>query len=133
MPWSMASRSSVGSTSTATLPLKEIRPTSTSSSTWSTKSRAAVLAASRRVGSTSVAIIDSDTSNSTRMRPSLSVRSLDVETGRAMAMTPAARPSSWMPATTWRRQPGRDGATRSSRSTWVKRTWARRRQRWAAM
>ena len=50
MPSSRRSRSSVGSTSTATLPLKEIRPTSMSSATWSTNSRAACLAASRRVG-----------------------------------------------------------------------------------
>ena len=132
MPWSRRSRSSVGSTSTATLPLKEISPTSTSSSTWSTNSRAASLAASSRVGATSVAIIDSDTSNSSMMRPSLSVRSVVADTGRAMATTPAVRPSSMRAAMTWRRQPGRDGATRSSRSTWVKRTVARRPHSWVA-
>ena len=32
----------------------------------------------------------------------------------------------------WRRQPGRAGATRSSRSTWVKRTVARRPHSWVA-
>ena len=129
MPWSRRSRSSVGGTSTPTAPLKETRPTSMSGATCSTKSRAACLAASRRSGSTSVAIIDSDTSNSTTIRPSLSVRSVEVVIGRAMATTPAARPASCSTATTWRRQPGRDGATWSSRSTWVNRTVARRRQR----
>ncbi len=93
MPASSDSRSSVGGTSTATLPLNEISPTSMSGATWSTNARAASLAASSRSGSTSVAIIDSETSNSTRIRPSLSVRSVVVVIGRAMATTPAARPS----------------------------------------
>ena len=46
----------------------------------------------RRAGSatTSVASIDSDTSNSSMIRPSAAVRSVVVVTGRAMATTPAA-------------------------------------------
>ena len=55
---------------------------------------AASLAASSRVGSTSVASIDSDTSNSTRIRPSLACARSSSMIGRAMATTPAARPSS---------------------------------------
>src|SRR5262249_2335465 len=46
------------------------------------------------------------------------------------ATTPAMSPSNCTEATTWRRQPGRDGATLSSRSIWVKRTVVRRRQNW---
>ena len=68
---------------------------------------AASWAATNRVGSTSSASIDSDTSNNTRMRPSLVVRSVSRSTGRAMAITAAVSPSSWTPATTWRRQRGR--------------------------
>ena len=128
IPRSKAARSKVGATSLVTTPLNEIKPTSMSGATWSTNSRAASLAASRRLGSTSVAIIDSDTSNSTTMRPSLSVRSVDRSIGRAIATTPAAKPASCSPATTCRRQPGRCGATRSSSSTDVNRSIVRRRQ-----
>ncbi len=124
---STAGRSRVGRTSTLTVPANDTSPTSTSGSTWPTNELAATFAASRRVGSTSVASIDSDTSNSTRMRPSLSVRSVETEIGRAMATTPAASPASCRTATTWRRQRGRDGATWSSSSTWVNRMVARLR------
>ena len=130
MPRSSSSRSSVGATSTFTTPLNEIRPTSTSGSTACRRSsRAACWAAVKRSGSTSVAIIDSDTSNSTKMRPWLRSRSVVRSTGRAMATRPIASPASWRMATTWRRQPGRCGAISSSRSTCVNRTWATRRQR----
>ena len=129
MPRSISLRSNVGATSALTTPLNEIRPTSTSGSTSSTKSRAACCAASKRSGSTSVAIIESDTSNRTRMRPWLRSRSVVRSTGRAMATMPIASPASCSTATRCRRQPGRCGAISSSRSTWVNRTWAARRQR----
>ncbi len=109
MPRSIVARSSVGSTSTPTEPENPISPTSTPGSTRSTKSRAASWAASNRRGSTSSAIIDSDTSNSTRIRPSVVVFSVVRSTGRATATTASANPSNCSPATTWRRQRGRFG------------------------
>jgi hypothetical protein len=90
----------VGATRTDAAPLNATSPMRTSSGAWATKSVAAARAASTREGSTSVAIIDSDTSNSSRMRPSLSVRSVVAVTGRAIATTPAARPSSMRAAIT---------------------------------
>ncbi len=66
-----AVRSIVGGTSIATVPLNDTRPTSMSGATWSMKSVAACWAAANRVGETSSAAIEFDTSNSTTMRPSL--------------------------------------------------------------
>ena len=53
---------------------------------------AACWAAASRLGDTSVANIDSDTSNSRRIRPSLPMRSVVRSTGRAMATTPSGQP-----------------------------------------
>ena len=131
--WSSGVRSSVGGTSTVTEPLKDTSPISTSSATWSTKSVAACWAAASRFGATSVASIDSDTSRARMIRPSLTVRSVVVVIGLAMAITPADRPSNCRPATTWRRHCGRRGTISSSRSTVVKRKAAARRQRNTAM
>ncbi len=83
-----------------TEPLNDTNPISTSSATWATKSVAACWAAANRFGATSVASIDSDTSRATMIRPSLTIRSVVVVIGRAMAITPADRPSSCSPATT---------------------------------
>ena len=98
-------------------------------STWSMKSLAACWAAASRLGDTSLADIDDDTSNSSMIRPSLPMRSVTVSTGRAMATTPAASPSTWSVATTWRCHDGRCGTMRSSSSTWVNRMVVARRQR----
>ena len=67
------------------------------------------------------------------IRPSLTIRSVVVVIGLAMAMTPAERPSNCRTATTWRRHCGRRGTISSSRSTVVKRTVAAGRQRNTAM
>ncbi len=93
-------RASVGGTSTVTEPLNDNNPTSTSGATWATKSVAARWAAAKRLGGTSVASIDNDTSKATMIRPSLTTRSVVVVIGRAIATTPAERPSSWRQATT---------------------------------
>ena len=61
---------------------------------------AACWAAANRFGATSVASIDSDTSRATTIRPSLTIRSVVVVIGRAMAITPADRPSNCSAATT---------------------------------
>ncbi len=87
-------------TSTATEPLNDTTPISTSSATWSTKSVAACCAAASRLGATSVASIDSDVSRARTIRPSLTTRSVVVEIGLATATTPAERPSNCSPATT---------------------------------
>ena len=129
IPRSIVARSRVGSTSTLTEPENPIRPTSTPGSTSSTKLRAASWAASKRRGATSSAIIDNDTSNSTRIRPWVVVFDVVRSTGRATATTAKASPSSCRPATTCRRHRGRFGATLSSSSTCVNRIVAAVRQR----
>ncbi len=73
------------------------------------KVSAACCAATTRLGVTSVADIDDDTSNTSMIRPSLPMRSVVLLTGRAVATTPAASPSTCSDATTWRCHDGRCG------------------------
>ena len=100
MPSSRRSRSSVGAPRRSPLPLNEIRPTSTSGVDLVDEVAGRLLGGVEPVGSTSVAIIDSDTSNSTRMRPrSRCARSSRRSAGRS-------RP---------RRRPGRASCSRRRR------------------
>ena len=87
----------------------------------STKDLAATLAAVMRSGSTSAASIDSDTSTAMTM-VACSRGTFTGRVGWAKATTVSPRAIRKAAAGTWRRQPGRLGATESSRSRLVKRT-----------
>ena len=79
------------------------------------------MAAAKRVGATSSASIDSDVSMA-MMIVARSRGTLCVRAGLAKAAIEALRQSSASRAGTWRRQPGRFGATLSSSSRLVNRT-----------
>ncbi len=108
--------------------LKVTVPTRSSSGTWSMKSSAARRAAASRVGSTSRASIE----------PEMSVVSITdaresgtdtVASGRARATASAVKAIAYSTIGAWRRQPGREGATESSRRGLAKAEAARRRRR----
>ena len=88
--------------------------------------RTARWAAVIRVGSTSVARIDCDTSTAS-ITVAVSRGTWTARAGRANAMTMSTSASNRHAAARWRRHPGRVGATDASRSTLVKRTayWRR--------
>ncbi len=111
----------VGGTSSWALPAKLIRPTLSWSGSLSMNSLAAAWAASIRFGDTSVAAIDSEVSMA-RTIVDRSEGTFSVMTGWANAATRTAAATRKHPATTWRRQPGRRGATESSSSRLEKRT-----------
>ena len=98
----------------------------------SRKTLAAFLAASIRLGATSVAIIDSDVSMA-RMTVARSRGTFSSRAGRARATTMQASPSTRAMAGRWRRHPGCFGATLRSRSRLVKRTAYSRRRTWSPM
>lgn len=123
-----APRSVVGGTATVAEPLNGTSPALKRSGSRSTKASAARWAASKRVGSTSVASMDADTSNAT----TIVARSRGTCTsvvGRAKPTTSRASVPQKAAAGTWRRQPGRRGATLSSSSRLVNRTAYRPRLR----
>ena len=95
----------VGACTTKALSLKDTTPTRTPGGCLSTKARAAALAASRRVGSRSVARMDPETSMVRITVPSWAGR-VTTETGRAMARIMTAKPAMNRAGGTWRRQPG---------------------------
>ena len=83
----------------------------------SRKILAASLAASIRLGSTSVAIIDSEVSMA-RMTVARSRGTFSSRAGRARATTMQASPSTSAMAGTWRRHPGVRGATLRAGRGW---------------
>jgi hypothetical protein len=110
-----------GGTATVADPLKCTRPTLNRSGSPSTNARAACCTASKRLGSTSVACIDVDTSSATMIVARSLGTSTSVE-GRAKPRTSSASVAQNAAAGTCLRQPGREGATLSSSSRLVKRT-----------
>src|ERR671922_1935957 len=90
---------------------------------------AARFALSSRVGVTSVASIDPETSI-VRTIVASSRGTATVADGRARPMTSAANASTYSAGGTWRRQAGDRGTRLASRSTFVKRTVYRDRRRW---
>jgi hypothetical protein len=115
------SRSVPGGTSTVADPAKETRPRLIGAGSWPTNDWAAALAASSREGWTSVASIEMETSMA-RMIVARSLGTCSLRVGRARATTIEARARSRRAAGTWRRHPGRRGATDASSATFVKRT-----------
>ena len=109
--------------------LKEMRPIRAWGGRSLTKLLPAATAAWSRVGATSVASIEADTSM-TSMIVAASWGTRTEWTGSAIDTTRAARARATAAAGTWRRHPGRAGATSASRATLVKRTAAWRRRRW---
>jgi hypothetical protein len=120
----------VGGTTTEAKPAKETRPTLYWSGSSSTKSAAAALAASIRLGSTSVAIMDSEMSMA-RMTVARSWGSSTSTAGRVMPPTSTARAMTRMPAGRWRRQPGTFGTSLARREAFANRTATRLRANWA--
>lgn len=123
-----SSRSVVGGTATVAEPLNWTRPALKRSGSRSTKASAACWAASNRVGSTSVAPMEADTSNATTtVARSRGTRTSVV--GRANPTTSSAIVAQKAAAGMCRRRPGRFGATLSSRSRLVNLTAYRPRLR----
>ena len=116
----------VGGTSTCALPANATSPSRNRRGNESTNARTARCAALIRVGSTSVARIDCDTSTAS-ITVAVSRGTWTARAGRANAMTMSTSASSRHAAARWRRHPGRVGATDARRSTLVKRTayWRR--------
>ncbi|CAB4915360.1 unannotated protein [freshwater metagenome] len=114
------SRSVVGGTSVVARPENDTRPRLICAGRMSTNSLAAVFIASNRLGSTSVACIDRDTSSaSTTVARSRGTRT-SVE-GWASDSTNAPSPRTTRPNARCRRQPGRLGTSAPSRATLVNR------------
>ena len=120
MPAFTADRSVVGVTSMLAFWSNDSRPTCRFFGNVSTNCAAAVLAASRRLGLTSVEAIDSDTSRAMMIVPR-SFGTRVVCAGRATPITSRTRAATSPTAERWRCQPGRRGATDASRSTLVNR------------
>src|SRR5438132_3232402 len=121
--------STVGEVMTWALRLKDSNPSRTWGGRSLTKVLAEAVAASSREGDTSVASIEADTSM-TSMIVAASFGTRTWWTGWAIDTIRAARARATAAAGTWRRHPGRAGATSASRATLVKRTAAWRRRRW---
>ena len=123
-----AFRSVVGDTSTAAVPANDTSPRFTPGVSWSANDFAAACAAASRVGATSVAFIDSDTSITSitvaRLRGTFAIAC-----GAASATVSTASAMISATAGTCRTQPGLRGATVSSSSRFVNRTTSRRRRR----
>lgn len=123
-------RSCDGGAATVVWPAKVTTPTSKPSGRPSTKRTAAREAASSRLGSTSVASIDRETSTAT----TTVARSRGTRTsasGRPAARASSTKDSSSSEAGRWRRQRGRRGTSRSSIGSEAKRTaYALRRRCW---
>jgi hypothetical protein len=123
-----ALRSVVGETSTAAVPAKDTSPRLTPGVSWSANCLAAACAAASRVGATSVAFIDSDTSITSitvaRLRGTFAMAC-----GPASATVSTASAAISAIAGRCRHRPGRFGATDSSSSRLVNRTTSRRRRR----
>ena len=123
-----AARSVVGDTSTAAVPANATSPRFTPGVSWSANDFAAACAAARRVGSTSVACIDSDTSiTSTTVARLRGTRASAVGPANATVSRVSARINAR--AGRCRSRPGRSGATRSSSSRFVNASVSRRRRR----
>src|SRR3954471_19193046 len=105
-----AERSVVGDCSTRALSLNASSPMFTRFGTFAAKLLAARLAAARRVGFTSVAVIDPDTSLAS-MIDARSIGTATVRCGLAAATISAAIAMRNTSIGRWRRKPGRVGAT----------------------
>ena len=127
----MATRSRVGEASTRGLLLSAMTPTLTVLGTLATKRLAAVRAATRRVGRTSVACIEPLTSVMS-MIDARSTGTATVFCGRAAARMRIASASRKASIGTWLRQRGRCGATEAVIAGAAKAAAARRRSRWCA-
>ncbi len=121
-------RSVVGDTSTAAVPANDTRPRFTPGVSWSANDFAAACAAASRVGETSLAFIDSDTSI-TSMTVARLRGTFAIACGPASATVSTASAAIIAIAGTWRSRPGRFGATVSSNARFVNRTTSRRRRR----
>src|SRR5215210_3851900 len=115
------SRSVVGATRTWAVPEKDTRPTLSRGGTRSMNVSAAALAARSRVGSTSVASMDRETSMAITI-VARSLGTLVALVGWAKAVTRVARARRKAAAGSWRRHPGRRGATERRSSRLVNRT-----------
>ncbi len=124
----VASRSAVGGDSTLVVPAKVTRPTSNPAGRSLTNFVAASAAASSRLGSTSVAFMESDTSIATSTVARSRGTRMSIS-GRAVASASRAKAKSMATTGVWRRQPGRRGTSRSSIGSEANRTayWLRRR------
>src|SRR6266545_2737347 len=131
MPLSTVWWSVVGATSTEAEPSKATRPTLNLAGRRSTKATAPCLAASSRLGSTSVADIELETSSAI-MTVARSLGTLAWAAGRANASTSTPSITRNTAAGRCRRQPGPRGATLSSRAMLLKRTPYRLRRRSSA-
>ena len=125
--WSSAARSVVGATATCAKPANSTRPMRVSPSCACTKSRTAVWAAVSRLGSTSVAHIDPETS-SARIMAASETGTSTLSRGRAAASPSAARAASSSATGTCRFHAARRGAAARISATLEYRT-ARRRLR----
>jgi hypothetical protein len=114
------SRSSVGSSRTCTVLENDTRPTRKRSGSLSRNVEAADLAASRRVGATSVAVIEAELSIVSSTVAS-SRGTATTACGLAIATTSAASADTASSAGTWRRLPGDASTTLARRSRFVKR------------
>jgi hypothetical protein len=113
-------RSVVGVTTVVAVPAKVTSPRLMRSGRTSTNSFAAICMAWKRVGATSVASIDSDTSTAiTTVARSRGTRTSVLGTASDATRTAIARASS--PKATCRRQPGRLGTSEPSSATFVNR------------
>ena len=126
--WSMATRSRVGEARTRGLLLSAMTPTLTVLGTFATKRLAAVRAATRRVGRTSVACIEPLTSVMS-MIDARSTGTATVFCGRAAARMRIASASRKASIGTCMRQRGRFGATEGVIAGAAKAAAARRRSR----
>ena len=121
MAWMTSLRSSVGWTRVCGREANDTTPTRMPSGSWATKERAAALAASRRVGSTSVAFIEPDTSMASITVASSRGTATTID-GRARPRTRKATAVRYSTGGRWRRHEGRFGAMLASRSRFVNRT-----------
>ena len=113
-------RSSVGSSSTCTELENDTSPTRKRSGSWSRNDEAADFAASRRVGATSVAVIEAELSI-VRTTVASSRGTATTAWGLAIATISAARAASANTAGMWRRRPGEASTMFASRSRFVNR------------
>ena len=125
-------RSVVGCTTSRASVEKATSPMRNAAGRLSTKPVAAALAAASRVGSTSVAVIERETSI-VSITVASSRGTWSVIDGRARATTRNVIAPRYRAVGTCRRQPGVRGTRFVSRSTLVNRTTYRERRRWTRM
>ena len=114
-------RSVVGLTSVTGSEAKATMPTRTFSGSWSMNDWADARAASSRVGETSVARMEPETSR-VRMTVASSRGTGTIIVGRASPMSSAAMAARYRTGGRWRRHDGRFGAMFDSSARFVKRT-----------